>query len=255
MCNKYDNFADFDKYDISIDLSEIQFAQSSLNIMEEDVSKGLFGMSSKEENNSLNLNIETTSFSVENPFWYRKPIKDKSFFYPRTISTGVEWFEFGDETEESFGETFTYSTQRMDFWPLLNPAIEIGGMTNFQPTEQISYMNVNLSWDFFITERLFINPKFGFAVHNGDLLGGDDRKDYGSPINFYEAIFVGYKLGEYETKDTVVDLELIGGVKHYSNAGFGSTNPGADMINIGLQFRFRNKNEKNQTLASLFGIE
>ncbi len=102
----------------------------------------------------------------------------------------------------------------------LRPRPHIGGSINTDGNTDQFYWG--LTWDVFLTQRIFIEGSFGGAVHDGD----DDDDEFGCSVNFRESGSIGYNLSERWNVLVTVD--------HMSNADLCDENRG--LTNVGIRF-------------------
>lgn len=87
----------------------------------------------------------------------------------------------------------------------------------FQASDQEYFLGGGVLLDWYVTDRLFITPSFGagaYGEHHGINLG--------SVLEFRSGIECGY-----DFKDAG---RISIGFWHFSNAGFGDTNPGTEVV-------------------------
>lgn len=124
---------------------------------------------------------------------------------------------------------------------LLQPRPMLGGVLNTEgDTNQLYF---GLAWEYEFDFGLFINPTFGFSLHDGNLdpptvpcgacPGGraftDKESALGYPILFRESVDVGWRFaGRHAISFTW---------SHISNAGLSTNNDGMDFI--GLRYGFK----------------
>lgn len=107
------------------------------------------------------------------------------------------------------------------------PRPHVGATVNTGSGTSLAY--AGLTWDYNLTEALFIEGSFGGAIHNGELEGSHkDRRSYGCRFNFHENASIGYRF------DARNSLMLT--VEHMSNASLCDANQG--LTNIGLRYGY-----------------
>ncbi len=109
---------------------------------------------------------------------------------------------------------------------LLNPRPHVGFSIN--PEGEVSQLYAGLTWDYHLTDRLFVEGHFGGAVHDGPT-DKNNTDSLGCPLLFHESAGVGVELTER--------LRVIATVEHSSNAGLCSENQG--LTNAGVRLGYR----------------
>ena len=115
-----------------------------------------------------------------------------------------------------------YESPALDIF--FHPRPHIG--VNYSPGG-VSQVYAGLTWDYDLTDKLFLETSFGAAVHDGPT--GETSDSYGCTWNFRELAGIGFKLSDH--------LSLIAAVGHMSNAGFCDQNQG--LTNAGVRLGYR----------------
>jgi lipid A 3-O-deacylase len=100
----------------------------------------------------------------------------------------------------------------------LRPRLDIG--TSISTDGDTSEVYAGLTWDVFLTRRLFLEGSAGGALHNGD------NRDFGCTANFRESGSVGVMLSER--------WDLLATVDHMSDANLCDKNRG--LTDVGIRF-------------------
>jgi hypothetical protein len=130
-----------------------------------------------------------------------------------------------DVTAEAlFGREGPVRPSLMEFF--LKPRWHIGA--SFNTFGDTSQLYAGLTWDYYLTNSLFIEGTFGGAVHDGPL---DDphRASYGCRANFRESAGVGLRLSER--------LRLVAEIDHMSQAQL-CAERNSGLTNIGLKLGY-----------------
>jgi lipid A 3-O-deacylase len=102
-------------------------------------------------------------------------------------------------------------------WVFVVPRPHVGVMVS--TGGKTSYVYGGFVWTFNLTERLFVEPIFGGAFHNGETdRWAADRVALGCPLLFHTGASVGFRLNEWWT--------VYGTWDHISNANLCSRNVG-----------------------------
>lgn len=120
-----------------------------------------------------------------------------------------EWLDHGHREDDQFGvnaeillSPFNWDMRAApedDFLhALATPRLHIGGMLNFDD-DGTDYVYSGLTWQFGITEMIFIEGGFGLALNNGSEVTTATRAGLGSDITFRESIALGFNLTEAAT--------------------------------------------------------
>jgi lipid A 3-O-deacylase len=115
-------------------------------------------------------------------------------------------------------------------WRFLLPRPHVGVMAATS-SNKTSYAYTGFVWTLNLTERLFVEPIFGGAIHNGKLDNPPpDRVALGCPILFHTGISLGFRLNEQWT--------LYGTWDHISNANLCSRNVGLNDWGVRVGYKF-----------------
>ena len=120
-----------------------------------------------------------------------------------------------------------YSANETVLDVLLHPRLHLGANINTDP-DGVNQVYAGVTWDFDLTDRLFLEASFGGAVHDGET-AGNDSDSYGCTLNFRESVSLGFNLSE--------NLSLMVSVDHMSNAGLCDQNQG--LTNAGVRLGYR----------------
>ncbi|QJB56086.1 acyloxyacyl hydrolase [Pseudodesulfovibrio sp. zrk46] len=94
-----------------------------------------------------------------------------------------------------------------------------------------SHAYTGLTWEYFLTDRFFVDGSLGLSAHNGYLnTNKSDRKSLGSPVLFRVGAAVGVNL----TEKVNVSVQY----EHMSNAYIANPNEGMDNVGLRLGYRF-----------------
>jgi lipid A 3-O-deacylase len=104
----------------------------------------------------------------------------------------------------------------------LRPRIHFGGSISTDSGTSLAY--AGLTWDVFLTRRLFLEGSFGGALHDGP------DNEFGCSVNFRESGSVGITLA--------ASWDIMATVDHMSNAGLCDENRGLTTIGIRLGRKF-----------------
>jgi len=146
--------------------------------------------------------IDETRIGIVEPI--DGPSGDK--FGSPDINVEVLFGRFGPEYQSSVLNYF------------LRPRLDIG--TSISTDGDTSEFYAGLTWDVFLTRRLFLEGSAGGALHPGD-----DR-DFGCTANFRESGSVGVMLSER--------WDILATVDHMSNANLCDENRG--LTDVGIRF-------------------
>lgn len=109
---------------------------------------------------------------------------------------------------------------------LFNPRLHVGATV--ATGEGINQAYAGLTWDYHLTDALFVETSFGGAVHDGET--DDNNPDsYGCTVNFRESFSVGVNLTD--------QISVMATVDHMSNAGLCDENQG--LTNAGVRLGYR----------------
>lgn len=120
-----------------------------------------------------------------------------------------------------------YSEDQTVLDVLLHPRLHLGANINLDP-DAVNQVYAGLTWDFYLTDSLFLEASFGGAVHDGET-AGDDPDSFGCTLNFRESVSLGVNLSE--------NLSLMLSVDHMSNGGLCDQNQG--LTNAGVRLGYR----------------
>ena len=109
---------------------------------------------------------------------------------------------------------------------LLHPRFHIGAAIHTDDGVNQAY--AGLTWDYYLTDTLFVETSFGGAVHDGDT-DGNNPDSYGCTLNFRESVSIGVDITESVSVSATVD--------HMSNAGLCDQNQG--LTNAGVRLGYR----------------
>jgi hypothetical protein len=104
----------------------------------------------------------------------------------------------------------------------LRPRLHFGGSISTNGGTNLAY--AGLTWEVFLTRRLFVEASFGGAVHDGS----DD--DFGCSVNFRESASIGVMLSDR--------WDIVATVDHMSNANLRDENRGLTMVGLRLGRKF-----------------
>jgi lipid A 3-O-deacylase len=114
-------------------------------------------------------------------------------------------------------------------WAFLVPRPHLGFMAN--TAGKTSYVYGGFVWTLNLTDRFFVEPMFGGAIHNGETdHPPPDRVALGCPVLFHTGLSVGYRLNERWT--------LYGTWDHISNANLCSHNVGLNNWGGRIGYKF-----------------
>ena len=150
----------------------------------------------------LGAGIDETRIGIVEPV--DGPPGDK--YGPPNVSVEVLFGRFGPEYQSSVLNHF------------LRPRLDIG--TSISTDGDTSEFYAGLTWDVFLTRRLFLEGSAGGALHTGD-----DREG-GCTANFRESGSVGVMLSER--------WDMLATVDHMSNANLCDENRG--LADVGIRF-------------------
>ena len=135
-----------------------------------------------------------------------------------------------DDTISINGELLT-PPMRGDYAdPILNaflkPRFHLG--TTFTTDDGVNQAYSGLTWDYHLTDALFLETSFGAAIHDGET-DGNNHDSYGCMVQFRESLSVGIHLTRRMSVMAIVD--------HMSNAGLCDENQG--LTNAGVRLGYR----------------
>lgn len=109
----------------------------------------------------------------------------------------------------------------------LNPRLHIGA--TLATDKGINQAYAGFTWDYQLTDRLFVETSFGGAIHDGET--DDNNTDsYGCTAQFRESLSVGVNLTE--------NISVMATVDHMSNAGLCDENQGFTNAGVRLGYRW-----------------
>jgi len=109
---------------------------------------------------------------------------------------------------------------------LLNPRFHVGG--NFHTDDGVNQAYAGLTWNYYLTDSVFVESSFGGALHDGET-SGFSSNSYGCPVNFRESFSIGADITE--------SISVMASVDHMSNAGLCDQNQG--LTNAGVRIGYR----------------
>jgi hypothetical protein len=109
----------------------------------------------------------------------------------------------------------------------LHPRLHLGANINTD-SDAVNQAYAGVTWDFPLTDTLFLEASFGGAVHDGET-DGDDPDSFGCTLNFRESLSLGMVLAE--------NLNVMLTVDHMSNGGLCDQNQG--LTNVGVRVGYR----------------
>ncbi|WP_158554663.1 acyloxyacyl hydrolase [Methylovirgula sp. 4M-Z18] len=112
-----------------------------------------------------------------------------------------------------------------DQWWLPRPMI--GTTINFEGRTSTAFAAA--AWQYYVTQKIFVEGTFGGSVNNGKVDGGDHHNAVGSHVLFRESAALGYDLTDH--------WRVLATVEHDSNAGLAKKNRG--LTNYGVQIGYR----------------
>ncbi len=181
--------------------------------------------------NSADLNLPPIVPPVEDtvlfPYPARRIISELRLGIAAHSLSGEESGSVNFNGEILFGKFFQADNPVVD---VLIPRLHIGGSLN--TAGHTSFIYTGLTWDYTITEALFIEASFGGAIHNNDKdkVASSNHDLLGCSPLFRESAAIGYRFSNRWL--------LMAMVEHMSNAGLcrgnrGQTNAG---MKIGYNF-------------------
>lgn len=123
---------------------------------------------------------------------------------------------------------FYYDNKLLLF--LLNPRLHIGGSLNTAGDTSQAYFGA--TWDYRLTDSLFVEGSFGGVVHDGDLkkAPGANTPALGCRVMFRESASAGIELTE--------NLRMMVTIDHINNAGLCNFNDGLTTAGIRIGYKF-----------------
>jgi hypothetical protein len=109
---------------------------------------------------------------------------------------------------------------------LLNPRFHVGALVHTDDGVNQAY--AGLTWDYYLTDSIFVETSFGGAVHDGET-DSDSTDSYGCTLNFRESIGIG--------ADVTESISIMATVDHMSNADLCDENQG--LTNAGVRLGYR----------------
>lgn len=110
-----------------------------------------------------------------------------------------------------------------------SPRPTAGFSLNTQGDTSAAYAGV--TWDFDISEPVFVSLFFGGGVHNGELDSNKpDKRNLGCRALFRESLEIGWRLGNGDAVALAVD--------HMSNAGLCDENDGVENLGVKYHLKF-----------------
>ncbi len=121
-----------------------------------------------------------------------------------------------------------YDNKILSFF--LNPRFHIGGSLNTAGDTSQAYAGA--TWDYRLTEKLFIEASFGGVIHSGKLTRppGSDFPALGCSVMFRESASAGFELTER--------LRVMVTIDHISNAGLCKFNDGLTTLGGRIGYKF-----------------
>lgn len=113
---------------------------------------------------------------------------------------------------------------------LFNPRLHIGGSLNTDGGVSKAY--VGATWDYRLTNRLFVEASFGGAIHDGKLKRqpGNTFPALGCRVMFRESASLGFELTE--------NLRMMVSIDHISNASLCNYNDGLTTLGARIGYKF-----------------
>ena len=113
------------------------------------------------------------------------------------------------------------------FERLLHPRLHLGATLN-PDSGGVNQANAGLTWDYPLSNSLFVETSFGTALHDGGT-SGSNSDSYGCTLQFRESLSLGVSFNEH--------LRVMATVDHMSNAGLCDENQG--LTNAGVRLGYR----------------
>lgn len=117
---------------------------------------------------------------------------------------------------------------------LATPRIHIGGLVNFD-NDGTDYVYTGLTWQYGITERMFVELGFGLGLNNGEddafPIPNPTRAGLGSRVTFRESFAIGFNLTE--TTNVLFQVE------HLSHAELFDDKSNRGLSNASLKVGFK----------------
>ncbi len=108
----------------------------------------------------------------------------------------------------------------------LTPRFHLG--TTFTTDYGINQVYGGLTWDYHLTDALFLETSFSAAIHDGET-DNNNPDSYGCTVQFRESLSVGVHLTR--------QMSVMATVDHMSNAGLCDENQG--LTNAGVRLGYR----------------
>lgn len=97
--------------------------------------------------------------------------------------------------------------------------------------DPVHFIYAGLNWDYNVTHRFYLSASLGGAIHtDSDLVKGWGERSLGTRALFHVGLAVGY--------DITDDLTVQAYLDHFSNAGLGPVNDGAESAGMRIGYRF-----------------
>ncbi len=109
----------------------------------------------------------------------------------------------------------------------LTPRFHLGAI--FSAGKGVNQGYAGLTWDYRLTDAIFLETSFGAAVHDGKTQA-HNPDSYGCTAQFRESLSVGVEVTE--------QINLIATVDHMSNAGLCDENQGVTNAGVRLGYRW-----------------
>ncbi|HEC90277.1 MAG TPA: acyloxyacyl hydrolase [Alphaproteobacteria bacterium] len=134
---------------------------------------------------------------------------------PSLLSFGVGWFDFNRKKNPGVELRFEYRSDYKIPYIQAKPFAAIGGATSGH-----GFLGAGILWDVYLGRRFVVTPSFAPHIY----VGGNSKLDLGYVIEFRSQIEIAYRFD---------DRSRLGvAVSHYSNAGLGKDNPGAEILSL-----------------------
>lgn len=113
---------------------------------------------------------------------------------------------------------------------LATPRIHLGGMVNFDD-DGTDYVYSGLTWQFGLTDVVFLEAGFGLGLNNGSERTTATRAGLGSKVTFRESIALGFNLTDAAT--------LVFQLEHLSHAELFDDNFNRGLSNASVRLGFK----------------
>jgi lipid A 3-O-deacylase len=130
-----------------------------------------------------------------------------------TINTELLFSRLGGPYNDSVFDTF------------FHPRPHVGASLS---PDGVNQLYAGLTWDYHLTNSLFVESSFGGAAHDGET-AKNNPDSYGCSVQFRESASVGFELTQH--------VRLMATVDHMSNAGLCGENQG--LTNAGVRLGYR----------------